>query len=162
MRVFQLIYLQMRCSASHLRGCITVFQKRWVTGRMKQGALQEGCLNATLKLTGFTSHLMQRLSNARTNDSPHTTKQYGPAKIVLRSLQVREPSRTACATVQVFNPYQILQFCFCSFLASCHLRCQKLISKRPENLTPGGLVREASCTQPPMIIIFSCGHVQIV
>ena len=51
---FQLIYLLMRCPASHLRGCITVFQKRRVTGRMKQGALQKECLNAFLELTVFT------------------------------------------------------------------------------------------------------------
>ena len=51
---FQLIYQQMRCPASYLRGCITVSQKRWVTGSMKQGALQEECLKATLELTVVT------------------------------------------------------------------------------------------------------------
>ena len=53
-RVFQLIYQQMRCPTSYLRGCITVSQKRWVTGRMKQGALQEECRNPTLELIVFT------------------------------------------------------------------------------------------------------------
>ena len=96
-QVFQWIYLQMRCPASHLRGCTTAFQKRWVTGRTKQGALQKG-----------TCHLMQGLTYARTNDSTHIPKQYGPVNIVLRSLQVRKPSRTEAAAVQGSNPFPIL------------------------------------------------------
>ena len=112
------------------------------TGRMKHGCLQEGCLNATLELTVCTCYLMQGLTYARTNDWTHIPKQYRPAKIVYRSHQVRMPSRTDCAAVQVFNLFRILQLCFCSILASCHLQCQKSLKMSPhvaECATPRAL-----------------------
>ena len=53
-------------------------------------------------------------------------------KIVLRSLQVRQPSHTECAAVQVSSPYQILQLCFCFILASFHFRVRPDTAPRKE------------------------------
>ena len=95
----------MRCPPSHLSGLYNSLTEALGHRTYDASALEEDGLIATLELTVFRGFQKEGISKSLLEAIGRMQVVRGIQKPRLLACSVREPSRTECSAVQVFNQY---------------------------------------------------------